>query len=219
MASWQIPRNTIEVIPEDRFSEDDKALGVDHAAFRSAQRALLSASRGTPGSNNCGGQDEVVHAQLRAIEVEEQGEEDEEEQPEGDWEGGEEEDVYGPASVCRAAASALERIAEWFGGHWRLLGITLESALQGTMELPTRAIQAGRAKRSMPGEKRALKDITQVRRGSARVQEAISGAAGAASGASGGVNSARSIGGFSGELVYQPSALSARSVWRRLRVC
>ncbi|KAH0611271.1 uncharacterized protein H6S33_010536 [Morchella sextelata] len=76
---------TIEVIPEDGFSEDDEALAADLAAFRNARRAPPSA----PGdiSDNGGGQEEVVQAQLRGIEAEEEGEEDEDE----DREGGEEE--------------------------------------------------------------------------------------------------------------------------------
>lgn len=73
------------MIPEDGFSEDDEALAADLAAFRNARRAPPSA----PGdiSDNGGGQEEVVQAQLRGIEAEEEGEEDEDE----DREGGEEE--------------------------------------------------------------------------------------------------------------------------------
>ncbi|KAI5836668.1 hypothetical protein DFP73DRAFT_602057 [Morchella snyderi] len=81
---------TIEVIPEDGFSEDDEALAADLAAFRNARKALPSAREDISGSDNGGGQDEVVHAQLRGIEAEEEGEENEEEQEEGDHEGGEE---------------------------------------------------------------------------------------------------------------------------------
>ncbi|KAI5836694.1 hypothetical protein DFP73DRAFT_532538 [Morchella snyderi] len=83
---------TIEVIPEDGFSEDDEALAADLAAFRNARKALPSAREDISGSDNGGGQDEVVHAQLRGIEAEEEGEENEEEQEEGDHEGGEEEE-------------------------------------------------------------------------------------------------------------------------------
>ncbi|KAH0609144.1 uncharacterized protein H6S33_001372 [Morchella sextelata] len=69
---------TIEVIPEDGFSEDDEALTADLAAFRDARK------------------DEVIYAQLRGIDSEEEGEKEEEEQElpvAGDCEGGGEEDV------------------------------------------------------------------------------------------------------------------------------
>ncbi|KAH0611277.1 uncharacterized protein H6S33_010542 [Morchella sextelata] len=85
---------TIEVIPEDGFSEDDEALAADLAAFRDARRALRGAPGGPSSSDN--GQDEVIHAQLRDIDSEEEGEEEEEEQQlpvAGDCEGGGEEDV------------------------------------------------------------------------------------------------------------------------------
>ncbi|KAI5837770.1 hypothetical protein DFP73DRAFT_600782 [Morchella snyderi] len=78
---------TIEVIPEDEFSEDDEALAADLAAFRNARKAPPSAREDISGSDNGGGQDEVVHAQLGGIEAEEG-----EEQEEGDHEGGEEEE-------------------------------------------------------------------------------------------------------------------------------
>ncbi|KAI5839627.1 hypothetical protein DFP73DRAFT_598615 [Morchella snyderi] len=83
---------TIEVIPEDGFSEDDEALAADIAAFRNARKAPPSALVDPSGSDNGGSQEEVVHAQLRGIEAEEEGEENEEEQEEGDHEGGEEEE-------------------------------------------------------------------------------------------------------------------------------
>ncbi|KAI5837244.1 hypothetical protein DFP73DRAFT_601215 [Morchella snyderi] len=62
---------TMEVIPEDGFSDDDEALAADLAAFQSAPG-------GPSSSNSRGGHAEVVHAQLRGIEAEEEGEEDEE---------------------------------------------------------------------------------------------------------------------------------------------
>ncbi|KAI5848609.1 hypothetical protein DFP73DRAFT_524891 [Morchella snyderi] len=83
---------TIEVIPEDGFSEDDETLAADLAAFQNAQKAPPSALVDPSGSDNGGSQEEVVHAQLRDIEAEEEGEENEEEQEEGDHEGGEEEE-------------------------------------------------------------------------------------------------------------------------------
>ncbi|KAI5841734.1 hypothetical protein DFP73DRAFT_596298 [Morchella snyderi] len=70
---------TIEVVPEDGFSEDVEALAADLAAFRNAQRAPLSTPGGLSGSDNGGGLDEVVHAQLRGIEAEDESEGDEEE--------------------------------------------------------------------------------------------------------------------------------------------
>ncbi|KAI5838607.1 hypothetical protein DFP73DRAFT_599843 [Morchella snyderi] len=82
---------TIEVIPEDGFSEDDEALAADLAAFRNARKAPPSALVDPSGSDNGGSQEEVVHAQLLGIEAEEEGEENEEEQEEGDHEGGGEE--------------------------------------------------------------------------------------------------------------------------------
>ncbi|RPB06933.1 hypothetical protein P167DRAFT_579833 [Morchella conica CCBAS932] len=85
---------TIEVIPEDGFSADDEALAADLPAFRDARRALRGAIGGPSSSDN--GQDEVIHAQLRGIESEEEaeGEEEEQELPvAGDCEGGGEEDV------------------------------------------------------------------------------------------------------------------------------
>ncbi|KAI5839427.1 hypothetical protein DFP73DRAFT_530133 [Morchella snyderi] len=89
---------TIELILEDGFSENDEALAADLAAFRNARKVLPSALVGPCGSDNGGGQEELVHAQLRGIEAEEEGEENEEKQEEGDHEGGEkEEDVY---STC-----------------------------------------------------------------------------------------------------------------------
>ncbi|KAI5841736.1 hypothetical protein DFP73DRAFT_596310 [Morchella snyderi] len=83
---------TIEVIPEDGFSEDDEALAADLTAFQNARKAPPNALVDPSGSDNGGGQEEVVHAQLRGIEAEEEGEENEEEQEEGDHEGGEEEE-------------------------------------------------------------------------------------------------------------------------------
>ncbi|KAI5847416.1 hypothetical protein DFP73DRAFT_593258 [Morchella snyderi] len=77
----------IEVIPEDGFSEDDEALAADLAAFRNARKAPPSAREDISCSDNRdgGGQEEVVHAQLRGIEAEE-GEEDEEYDREGEEE-------------------------------------------------------------------------------------------------------------------------------------
>ncbi|KAH0604178.1 uncharacterized protein H6S33_007209 [Morchella sextelata] len=43
---------TIEVIPEEGFSEDDEALAADLAAFRDAQRTPTSAPAGRVGSNS-----------------------------------------------------------------------------------------------------------------------------------------------------------------------
>ncbi|KAH8145876.1 uncharacterized protein LAJ45_10018 [Morchella importuna] len=80
---------TIEVIPEDGFSEDDEALAADLAAFRNARRAPPSAPGDISGSDNGNGQEEVVHAQLRGIEAEDEGEGRDEEE---DREEGEEED-------------------------------------------------------------------------------------------------------------------------------
>ncbi|KAI5837759.1 hypothetical protein DFP73DRAFT_600767 [Morchella snyderi] len=100
---------TIEVIPEDGFSEDDEALAADLAAFRNARKALPSAREDISGSDNGGGQDEVVHAQLRGIEAEEEGEENEEEQEEG---------ITKEARrkrMCREPASALESSGQCFG--------------------------------------------------------------------------------------------------------
>ncbi|KAI5842117.1 hypothetical protein DFP73DRAFT_596090 [Morchella snyderi] len=74
---------TIEIIPEDGLSEDDEPLAADPP----------NALGGLSGSNDGGGKDEVVHAQLRGIEAEDEGKEDEEEQEEGNHEGGKEEDV------------------------------------------------------------------------------------------------------------------------------
>jgi len=75
------------VIPEDGFSEDDEALAADLAAFRNARKAPPSAREDISCSDNRdgGGQEEVVHAQLRGIE-EEEGEEDEEYDREGEEE-------------------------------------------------------------------------------------------------------------------------------------
>ncbi|KAI5837002.1 hypothetical protein DFP73DRAFT_532306 [Morchella snyderi] len=83
---------TIEVIPEDGFSEDDEALAADLAPFRNVRKAPPSALVDPSGSHNGGSQEQVVHAQLQGIEAEEKGEENEEEQEEGDHEGGEEEE-------------------------------------------------------------------------------------------------------------------------------
>ncbi|KAH0611883.1 uncharacterized protein H6S33_009935, partial [Morchella sextelata] len=85
---------TIEVIPDDGFSEDDKALAADLTTFRDARRAFRGAPGGPSSSDN--GQNEVIHAQLRGIDSEEKGEEEEEEQElpvAGDCEGSGEEDV------------------------------------------------------------------------------------------------------------------------------
>ncbi|KAI5842114.1 hypothetical protein DFP73DRAFT_596074 [Morchella snyderi] len=68
---------TIEVILEEGFREDDEALAADFAAFRNARKAPPSALVDHFGSDNGGGQEEVVHAQLRGIEAEEEGEENE----------------------------------------------------------------------------------------------------------------------------------------------
>ncbi|RPB06693.1 hypothetical protein P167DRAFT_580162 [Morchella conica CCBAS932] len=85
---------TIEIIPEEGFSEDDEALAADLAAFRDARRTPTSAPGGRVDSDNA--QDEVINARLCGIDTEEEGEEEEEE-PElpvaGDYEGGGEEDV------------------------------------------------------------------------------------------------------------------------------
>ncbi|KAI5837498.1 hypothetical protein DFP73DRAFT_601070 [Morchella snyderi] len=83
---------TIEVIPEDGFSEEDEALAADLAAFPNARKAPPSALVDPYSSHNGGSHKEVVHAQLQGIEAEEEGEENEEEQEEGDHEGGEEEE-------------------------------------------------------------------------------------------------------------------------------
>ncbi|KAI5847193.1 hypothetical protein DFP73DRAFT_593037 [Morchella snyderi] len=74
------PAQHYEVIPEDGFSEDDEALAADLAAFRNARKAPPSAPVDPSGSDNGGGQEEVVHAQLWGILAEEEGEENEEEQ-------------------------------------------------------------------------------------------------------------------------------------------
>ncbi|KAI5839098.1 hypothetical protein DFP73DRAFT_530375 [Morchella snyderi] len=85
---------TIEVILEDGFSEYNEALAADLAAFLNARKAPSRAPGNITGSDHGGGQEEVVHAQLRGIETEEEGEEDEEDQEERDHEGGKkEEDV------------------------------------------------------------------------------------------------------------------------------
>ncbi|KAI5850559.1 hypothetical protein DFP73DRAFT_524286 [Morchella snyderi] len=83
---------TVEVIPEDGFSEDNEALAADLAAFRNARKAPPTALVDPSGSDNGGSQEEVVHAQLRGIEAEEEGEENEEEQEEGDHEGAEQQE-------------------------------------------------------------------------------------------------------------------------------
>ncbi|KAI5838660.1 hypothetical protein DFP73DRAFT_530749 [Morchella snyderi] len=51
---------TIEVIPEDGFSEDDKALTTDLAAFRNARKAPPSTLVNPSGSDNGGSQEEPV---------------------------------------------------------------------------------------------------------------------------------------------------------------
>ncbi|RPB07084.1 hypothetical protein P167DRAFT_579681 [Morchella conica CCBAS932] len=85
---------TIEIIPEEGFSEDDEALAADLAAFRDARRTPTSATGGRVDSDSA--QDEVINARLRGIDTQEEGEEEEEE-PElpvaGDYKGGVEEDV------------------------------------------------------------------------------------------------------------------------------
>ncbi|KAH8145855.1 uncharacterized protein LAJ45_10180 [Morchella importuna] len=65
---------TIEVIPEDGFSEDDEELAADLATFRKARRPPPSALGYISGSDNGNGQEEVVYAQLRGIEAEDEGE-------------------------------------------------------------------------------------------------------------------------------------------------
>jgi hypothetical protein len=65
------------VIPEEGFSEDNEALAADLAAFRDARRTSTSATGGRIGSDSI--QDEVINAQLRSIDTEEEGEEEEEE--------------------------------------------------------------------------------------------------------------------------------------------
>ncbi|KAI5846219.1 hypothetical protein DFP73DRAFT_525735 [Morchella snyderi] len=102
---------TIEVIPEDGFSEDDKALVADLEAFRNARKAPPSALVDPSGSDNGGSQEEVVHAQLRGIEAEEEVKENEEEQERG---------ITKEARrkrMCREPASALESTPEHFGGE------------------------------------------------------------------------------------------------------
>ncbi|KAH8149082.1 uncharacterized protein LAJ45_06621 [Morchella importuna] len=68
---------TIEIIPEEGFSEDDEALAADLAAFRDARRTPTSAPGGRVDSDSA--QDEVIDARLRGIDTEEEGEEEEEE--------------------------------------------------------------------------------------------------------------------------------------------
>ncbi|KAH8148289.1 uncharacterized protein LAJ45_07742 [Morchella importuna] len=79
---------TIELIPEDGFSEDDEALAADLATFRNARRAPPSAPGDISCSDNGNGQEEMVHAQLRGIEVEDEGEgrDEEEDREEGEEE-------------------------------------------------------------------------------------------------------------------------------------
>ncbi|KAH0607332.1 uncharacterized protein H6S33_003320, partial [Morchella sextelata] len=93
---------TIEVIPEEGFSEDDEALAADLAAFRNARRIPTSAPKGRVGSDSA--QDEVINAQLRGVDTEEEGEEEEEE-PElpivGEYKGG-------GVRMCTTIASAKE---------------------------------------------------------------------------------------------------------------
>jgi hypothetical protein len=82
------------VILEGGFSEDDEALAADLAAFRDARRTPTSAPGGRVGSDST--QDEVIDAQLRGIDTEEEGEEEEEEPGlpvAGDYERGGEQDV------------------------------------------------------------------------------------------------------------------------------
>ncbi|KAI5842667.1 hypothetical protein DFP73DRAFT_596024 [Morchella snyderi] len=180
---------TIQVIPEDGFSEDDEALAADLAAFRNARKAPPSAPVDPSGSDNGGGQEEVVHAQLRGIEAEGEGEENEEEQEEGDNERGEEEEdasalestgsaleasalkSTGSASEASALestgsaleASALESTGEYFGEHKRVLW--------SVSSMPTKA------KSSMPAKNRGLNGKTRCI-GVRQLQQAISGAAG-----------------------------------------
>ncbi|KAH8152788.1 uncharacterized protein LAJ45_03013 [Morchella importuna] len=96
-----VVRVTIEIIPEEGFSEDDEALAADLAAFRDARRTPTSAPGGRVDSDSA--QDEVINARLRGINTEEEGEEEEEE-PElpvaGDYEGG------GGRRMCRTITSA-----------------------------------------------------------------------------------------------------------------
>ncbi|KAH0608723.1 uncharacterized protein H6S33_001857, partial [Morchella sextelata] len=68
---------TIEVIPEEGFSEEDEALPANLAAFRDVRRIPVSAPRGRVGSDST--QDEVINTQLRRIDIEENREEEEKE--------------------------------------------------------------------------------------------------------------------------------------------
>ncbi|KAH8155094.1 uncharacterized protein LAJ45_00103 [Morchella importuna] len=91
---------TIEIIPEEGFSEDDEALAADLAAFRDARRTPTSAPGGRVDSDSA--QDEVINARLRGIDTEEEGEEEEEELElpvAGDYEGG-------GRRMCRTITSA-----------------------------------------------------------------------------------------------------------------
>ncbi|KAH8148899.1 uncharacterized protein LAJ45_06873 [Morchella importuna] len=67
---------TIEIIPEEGFSEDDEVLAADLAAFRDARRTPTSAPGGRVDSDSA--QDEVINARLRGIDTEGEGEEEEE---------------------------------------------------------------------------------------------------------------------------------------------
>jgi hypothetical protein len=76
------------VIPEEGLSEDDEALAADLAAFRDARRTPMSASGG--GFSSDSAQNEVINAQLRGIDTEEEVDEKEEGQElpvAGDYEG------------------------------------------------------------------------------------------------------------------------------------
>ncbi|KAH8144566.1 uncharacterized protein LAJ45_11361 [Morchella importuna] len=68
---------TIEIIPEEGFSEDDEALAADLATFRDARRTSTSAPEGRVDFDST--QDEVINARLRGIDTEVDGEEEEEE--------------------------------------------------------------------------------------------------------------------------------------------
>ncbi|KAH0609214.1 uncharacterized protein H6S33_001442, partial [Morchella sextelata] len=85
---------TIEVIPQEGFSEDNEVLAAGLAAIQDARRILTSTTGTRIGSDSA--QDEVINAQLHSIDTKEKGEEEEEE-PElpvvEDYERGEEQDI------------------------------------------------------------------------------------------------------------------------------
>ncbi|KAI5849661.1 hypothetical protein DFP73DRAFT_524658 [Morchella snyderi] len=104
-------RITIEVIPEDGFSEDDEALAADLAAFRNARKAPPSTPVDSSSSDNGGGQEEVVHAQLRALKWKRKAKKMKRTKKRG---------ITKEARrkrMSRAPASAVESTAERFGGE------------------------------------------------------------------------------------------------------